>query len=101
MNPLMYIGPRRNNHNANYIPSTAKQLKDLTTTQRKLAKKAIKWLLTKGSYTNNEIAEHFGLSIELVDVLVKKNNYSNQTSNKQFRREIHPLGYLSSQTTVK
>lgn len=38
--------------------------------QRYLAKQAIIGLLQKGVHTSREIAEHFGISVETVNVLV-------------------------------
>jgi predicted HTH transcriptional regulator len=55
---------------ANYILKSATVIAELTATQREAAKKAIEWLVSKAAHTIEEIAEHFDVTSELVELIV-------------------------------
>lgn len=55
----------------NYIPKDIEEVSKISNIQKKQAKKAIRWLLSKVPHSVDEIAEHFEFSPELVKVLLK------------------------------
>lgn len=57
-------------------------------TQKKSAKKAIFWLLSKAPHTIDEIADHFGLSPEVVESLITEFIRSGKLT-----RDTDPLRY--------
>lgn len=57
---------------ADYLPKDIVNPRALSYSQRKSAKKAILWLLSKAPHTVDEIAEHFALSPELIKVLLQE-----------------------------
>lgn len=65
----MYL---ENENRADYLAKDVVNPRALSYSQRKSVKKAILWLLSKASHTVDEIADHFDLSPELVNFLIKE-----------------------------
>lgn len=55
-----------------YISEDIKDISQLGYSQKKQAQKAICWLLSKASHSVTEIADHFGMSPELVKGLMEE-----------------------------
>lgn len=55
-----------------YVPKDILSPNRISNLQKNSAKKAIVWLLSKASHSVNEIAEHFELSPELVNLLIQE-----------------------------
>jgi predicted transcriptional regulator len=60
----------RKQNKDDYLPKDIDNSSGATKTQKKSAKKAIYWLLAKAPHTIDEIADHFGMSSEMVKSLI-------------------------------
>jgi DNA-binding CsgD family transcriptional regulator len=87
----------------NFLPKDIINLRGISYIQKKSAKKAILWLLSKSPHSIEEIAEHFALSPELVNFLIQElmrsgkvametNQLRYQTSRQAFLADFADAG---------
>lgn len=62
----------KSHNKADYISTCITDSTKIDITQKRLTKKAILWLLSKGSHTIEEISDHFELSPELVTCIIEE-----------------------------
>lgn len=79
----------------NYLPKEIINLHGVSYTQKRSAKRAILWLLSKATHSIDEIAEHFELSPDLVNSLVQELIQAGKLT-----KDKNPLGYRVSSGTM-
>lgn len=62
----------KSQNKADYISSSITDPTKIDSTQKRITKKAILWLLSKGPHTIEEISDHFEISSELVTYLIEE-----------------------------